>query len=131
MAEVKVHTGAETPSQSVVNAANQLVYVTDSRGRKLGLRQLPFLEEFRIIETLGPELSKNETYMKMVNPLLFLAEIDGELQPIPRTKLAIDALIQTAGREGYLAVWEGILKHFSGNVADLEEQIKNGDGTPV
>ena len=32
MAEVKVHDGGETPSQSVINDASKIEYVTDSRG---------------------------------------------------------------------------------------------------
>ncbi len=129
MPKVTVHT--ETPSEKVVKAANQLVYVTDSKGRKLGMRQLPFLEEFRIIEALGSELSSNTTYMGMLNPLLYLAEIDGEPISIPRNKLQAEVLIQRAGREGFLAVIEGITKHFAGDADSLEEKIKNGEGIPA
>src|ERR1019366_7216141 len=102
MAKVTVH--ADTPSQKVVKAANQMVHVTDSKGRVLGLRRLDFLEEFRIIEALGSELSANTTYMSMLNPLLYLAEIDGEPVSLPRNKIQAEALIQRAGREGFLAV---------------------------
>ena len=66
----------------------------------------------------------------MLNPLLYLAEIDGEPVAIPRTRLQVDALIQRAGREGFLAVVEGITKHFAAK-GSLEEKIKNGDGTPA
>ena len=75
-------------------------------GRKIGLRQPKFTDEFRIVEVLGPELSRNQTYMDMLNPLLFIAEIDGIVQPFPTTKIAVDSLITTAGREGFLAVTE-------------------------
>jgi GTP cyclohydrolase III len=120
-----------TPSEAAVEAANQLVYVTDSRGRKLGLRKPAFLEEFRIIEAAGPELAANTTYMSMLNPLLYLAEIDGAAVDIPRTKLKIEALIQWAGQEGFVAVIEGIGKYFGGDSENLKEKIKNGDGTPA
>lgn len=130
MAKVKVHPAGETPSQAVVNDANRIVHVTDSRGRKIGLRQPKFLDEFRIVEAVGPELSRNQTYMAMLNPLLFIAEIDGDVQPFPTTKIAVDSLINTAGREGFLAVIQGIAEHFGGVVGDADEQIKNVDGTP-
>ena len=123
--------GGDTPTEAAVKAANQLVYVTDSRGRKLGLRKPAFLEEFRIIEAAGPELAANTTYMSMLNPLLYLAEIDGVAVDIPRTKLKIEALIQWAGQEGFLAVVEGIGKHFGGEAENIKEKIKNGDGTPA
>jgi hypothetical protein len=129
MAKVTVHTDESKPSPQA-KSANQLVYVTDSKGRKLGLRELPFLEEFRIMEALGPELAKNTTYVGMINPLLYLAEIDGQPVHIPRSKVAIDALIQLAGREGFMAVMRGISEHFVVDEAALNEKIKNADGTP-
>jgi GTP cyclohydrolase III len=130
MAKVTIRHAGETPSDSIVKAANLLVYVTDKRGRKLGLRKVAFLEEFRIIEAAGPELSANTTYMSMLNPLLYLAEIDGVAVEVPRTKLQIEALIQWAGQEGVLAAVEGIGRHF-GDAGDVKEQIKNVDGIPA
>lgn len=126
MAKVKIHTDAATPSESVVKAATRLAHVTDARGRTLGLRRLDFLEEFRIVEALGAELSANTTYMAMLNPLLYLAEIDGEPVGVPRNKIQAEALIQRAGREGFLAVLKGIETHFAADAASLDEKIKNG-----
>jgi hypothetical protein len=129
MAKVTVHHEPKTPSQQVIKSANELIYVTDSKGRKLGLRRLDFLEEFRIMEAVGAELASNQTYMGMLNPLLFLAEIDGEPVEIPRNKRQIEALIQRAGREGFVAVFEGVVKHFSVDQKELEDKIKNVVGT--
>ena len=105
MTQVTMHD--DTPSQAIVKAANEMVYVTDSKNRILGLRRLNFLEEFRIVEALGSELSSNTTYMGMLNPLLYLAEIDGEPVGIPKSKMQAEALIQRAGREGFMAVIRG------------------------
>lgn len=131
MAKVKVHDGAETPSQAVVNDANRIVYVTDARGRKLGLRRPKFADEFRIVSVVGAEDAANQVYMGMLQPLLFIAEIDGDVQPFPTTKIAVESLINTAGREGFLAVLKALPEHFGGNAAEAEELIKNGDGTPA
>lgn len=131
MSKVKVHTGVETPSQKVVNDANCIVHVTDAKGRKIGLRQPQFADEFRIVAVVGAELAANQVYMGMLNPLLFIAEIDGVVQPFPTSKIAVDSLINTAGREGFLAALKGITEHFGGDAADLESQIKNVDGTPA
>lgn len=109
----------------------ELFYVNDSRGRKIGLRRPAFLEEFRILEAVGPELSANTTYMSMLNPLLFVAEIDGAPSEIPRTKRAVEALIQWAGQDGFLAVIKGIEEHFSQDTEKAKQKIKNSDGTPA
>jgi hypothetical protein len=130
MSKVKVHDGAETPSQKVVADANRIVEVTDSRGRKLKLRQPQFADEFRIVAVVGAELAANQVYMGMLNPLLFITEIDGIVQPFPTSKIAVDSLINTAGREGFIAAVQGITEHFGGDAGDLEAQIKNGEGTP-
>ena len=131
MAEVKVHAGAETPSQAVLADANRSVVVTDSRGRKLTLRQPKFADEFRIVAVVGAELAANQVYMGMLNPLLFIAEIDGMVQPFPSSKIAVDSLINTAGREGFLAAFKGIQEHFGGQLEGFEEHVKIGDGTPA
>ncbi len=131
MPKVTITQKGETPSEAVINAANKLVYVTDAKGRKLGLRKPAFLEEFRIIEAAGPELAANTTYMSMLNPLLYLAEIDDVAVEPPHNKRAIEALIQRAGQEGFLAVVEGIGAHFGSDPAAVENKIKNGDGTPA
>jgi hypothetical protein len=124
--KVTVHPApkSETPS------TNGMVYVTDAKGRKLGLRQIPFLEEFRIVEAVGPERAANQAYMGMLNPLLLIAEIDGEKIDVPRTHAQIEALIQRAGREGFMAAVDGMVKHFAQDQKALEEKIKNADGTP-
>ena len=105
-----------------------LHFVTDSKGRKIGLRRLEFIEEFRIVEVLG-KLAENTVYMQMVNPLLTVAQIDGDAIPVPRTKMQVDALIQRVGNDGYVAVLEGVVKFFAQDNKDIEERIKNAVGT--
>lgn len=132
MAKVTVHQdkAGDSPSESVVKAANQLVYVTDANGRKIGLRKLPFLEEVRIADTVGAARASNQAYMGMVNPLLYIAEINGERVEIPRTHQQVEALIARAGQEGFIAAALGIKEHFSESNPELERQIKNLVGTP-
>jgi hypothetical protein len=127
MAKVTVHQDGEKPE--AVKAG--LVYVTDSKGRKIGLKEPPFLAEFDIIDVVGPEKSKNQTYMGMLNPLLYIAEIDGEPVQFPTTMIQVRALIQKADRHGFMAALDGIQKHFASNDEALTEQIKNLSGTPA
>ena len=131
MPKVTVHHDKQedSPGGSVAKLASQLVYVKDSKGRKLGLRRLPFLEEFRIVETVGPERAANQVYMGMLNPILCIAEIDGEKIEVPRTHAQVEALINRAGEEGFAAAYEGVAKHFAVDQKDLENRIKNADGT--
>ena len=103
--------------------------MTDARGRKIGLRRLPFLEEVRIADTVGAARAANQAYMGMVNPLLYIAEIDGDQIPIPRTLMQVEALIQRADHEGFIAAALGIKDHFSESNPELEKQIKNLVGT--
>lgn len=131
MTKVTVHaTPAETPSQSVIKSANQLTHVTDAKGRTLGLRRVPFLEEFRIIEAVGAERAANQVYMSMLNPVLCIAEIDGEKIDIPRTHPQIEALIQRAGEEGFLAAFKWVASLANSGAGDFESKVKNGGGTP-
>ena len=128
MANVTVHTDVDKPEASASKAA--LVYVTDAKGRQIGLKEPPFLAEFDIIDVVGPEKSKNQTYMGMLNPLLYIAEIDGQAVQFPTTMIQVRALIQKADRHGFIAALEGIQKHFTQNDEALTEQIKNLSGTP-
>ena len=131
MPKVTIHKEPETPTKAAVKSAAQLVYVTDSTGRRLGLRRVPFLEEFRIVEAVGAERAANQAYMGMLQPLLFIAEIDGDQLDFPRTHAQIEALIQRAGHEGFVAAIEGMTEHFAADQKELESKIKNGPGTPA
>ena len=129
MTKVTVHT--EAKAKAAAKPESELVHVTDARGRKIGLKRLPFLEEFRIVEAVGPERAVNQAYMSMINPLLLIAEIDGDPLTTPRTHAQIEALIQRAGREGFAAAFDGMMKHFADDPKAMDEKIKNADGTPA
>jgi hypothetical protein len=128
MAKVNVHTEAKAKA---TKPDSEIVYVKDAKGRKLGLKRLPFLEEFRIVEAVGPERAINQAYMSMINPLLLIAEIDGDPISTPRTHAQIEALIQRAGREGFSAAFDGMMKHFADDPKELDQKIKNVDSTPA
>jgi hypothetical protein len=134
----KVTINHDAPSAAALKEAKKPVYVTDSKGRKLTLRKLPFLEEFRILEAVGPELSGNTVYMNMLNFLLLVGEIDGVTVEIPRSKREVEALIQRAGREAFQAITDALtdekdndVKRFFSADKDLETKIKNAEGTPA
>src|SRR4051812_13323044 len=103
MTRVKVHAEDAKQEPNAPKPANGIVYVTDAKGRKIGLKEPPFLAEFDIIDVVGPEKSKNQTYMGMLNPLLYIVEIDGEKVDFPKTPIQVRALIQLADRHGFIA----------------------------
>lgn len=99
------------PSEQIVQAANAEVNVTDERGRVIILKKPGVLTQFRLIEALG-ETSKNEVYMGMVLPLIFVKSIDGDAIFQPTSKREVEALIQRLDEDGIAAVLNGVQEHF-------------------
>lgn len=101
----------ETPSAQLVKKATAEVVVVDVRGRSITLKKPGVLAQFRLVEILG-DAAKNEVYMGMVLPLIFIAAIDGELVPQPVNKLQVEGLIQRLDEDGINAVMAGVQEHF-------------------
>lgn len=99
------------PSDQVIQQANAEVTVTDTRGRVFRLKKPGVLAQFRLIEALG-ETAKNEVYMGMVLPLIFVTAIDDDLVYQPRSKSEVEALIQQIDEDGIAAVMTGVQEHF-------------------
>ncbi|OJY23539.1 hypothetical protein [Pandoraea sp. 64-18] len=110
MAKLTVNTG--TPSDEVVRAAVAEHSVQDATGRTLLLRKPGILAQYRLIEALG-DSAKNEAYMGMVMPLLFVGAINGDAVPPLRTKSEVEALIQRLDDAGVEAVMLGVQAHFA------------------
>ncbi|MFN3886140.1 MAG: hypothetical protein ACK4MG_04205 [Aquabacterium sp.] len=101
----------QTPSAQLIAHAAQEGEVTDGLGRAIKLRKPGVLAQFRLIEAVG-DSAKNEVYMAMVMPLLFVASIDGEeVEPIVR-KSELEALINRLGDEGVTAVVSKVAETF-------------------
>lgn len=114
-----------TPSQEIIQQQNHEFVVTDKRGRKITLKKPSMLMQYKLVEILG-ESAKNDTYVAMVTPLLFVIDIDS--LPVHRVndKRQIDALIDRLDEEGIEAVMQGITTHFSDNrsVEEFKESVK-------
>lgn len=100
-----------TPSEEVVQKALFECTVTDAKGRVITLKKPGVLAQFRLIEALG-ETAKNEVYMGMVLPLIFIAAIDGDAVLTPTRKSEVEALIQRLDEPGITAVVSGVQEHF-------------------
>lgn len=123
MAEPKVT--LKKPSEQVVAQALQEIKITDSTGRNYVLRKPGVLAQFRLVEALG-DTAANQTYMRMVLPLLFVASIDDEQLLPPIKKPQVEALIQRLGDEGIEAVLKGVADNFGAPDPEADKAaIKN------
>lgn len=99
-----------TPSQEVL-APKLEIDVTDSRGRIIKLKKPGVLAQYRLIEILG-DSAKNEVYMGMVLPLIYVTSIDGDAVHQPASKPQVEALIQQLDEDGIAAVMVGVQENF-------------------
>ncbi len=114
---MQVAVNESAPSAQIIAKANAEAIVTDARGRTIKLKKPGVLAQYRLIEALG-DSAKNEVYMGMVLPLIFISEIDGDVVFQPNTKREVEALIQRLDEEG---IW---LVHKSGSLLKF-----HNDGT--
>lgn len=104
MAKVSVR----KPSDEIIEAANEITYVTDVRGRRFGLKKPSVLAQFRLVDLLGAETSKNEVYMAMVMPVTWVCSIeedgvDEDIHP-PCSRAELEALISRVDEPGIIAI---------------------------
>ena len=133
MAEVKIHSDAagETPSQSIVRAANQPATVSDAKGRKIGLKKLNPLDRLKLFEVIGPDNSRNEAYVGYAALAFLVSSIDGEPVARPANKIQLEALVQRLDDDGM----DAIAAHLAEQAKDQQDQedkaaLKNGLSTP-
>jgi LDH2 family malate/lactate/ureidoglycolate dehydrogenase len=121
----KVELKTPTPAEQAVAKAAAEHVITDGKGRSIKLKRPGVLAQFRLIEALG-DTSKNEVYMNMVLPLIFVVEIDGDAVFQPNTKREVEALIQRLDEEGVAAVVSGVQEHFGASNPEADKQtLKN------
>lgn len=113
------------PSVEVLNKSAQVFEVTDVRGRVIKLKKPATLAQYRIVEIMG-DSARNQTYMGMVLPLIYVVGIDDQALPQPRTKLEVESLITRLDDDGIEAVMNGVTANFgTSSAAADKEAIKN------
>jgi hypothetical protein len=100
-----------TPSEQILSSAAEAVTIRDSKGRTISLKKPGILAQYRIVEVAG-ESAKNEIYMRMIMPLIYVTELDGEPVAQPKNKLQLEALIQRLDDHGVDAVMNGVLENY-------------------
>jgi hypothetical protein len=101
----------DTPSEQVRALAEE-VTVTDSDGKRIGLKKPGVLAQFRMVKAMGADAS-NEIYAQMVMPLIFVTSIDDEPVLMPQNTLQIEALIARLDNSGIEAVMTGVRDNFA------------------
>ena len=113
-----------TPTEQLVKASTAEFTLSDSKGRSIVLKKPGVLAQYRLIEILG-DSAKNEVYMGMVLPLIYVSAIDGAQVMQPSTKREIEALISRLDEEGIAAVMNGVQEHFGSSDPEKDkEQLK-------
>jgi hypothetical protein len=78
--------------------------VTDTEGRRIGLRQMTALDKLRLFKAAGPALSRNEPWLGMALLACHVCEIDGVPIPAPADERGIEALVARLGDAGLAAI---------------------------
>jgi len=100
-----------TPTQEILAKASEESSVVDSTGRTIKIKKPGVLAQFRLIEALG-ESAQNQTYMRMVLPLIYVTAIDELAVHQPRSKMQVEALIQQLDEAGVEAVMNHVQEIF-------------------
>lgn len=101
-----------TPSEKVVASAAQSVEVVDSLGRRILVKRPLLSDQLDVMVVVGPEASKNDMYMAMMNVLLHVQSIDDDPVLPLTSKKAIDEMVNKLGNEGVEAVTTAISENF-------------------
>ena len=101
----------DSPTAQALAKAAASVTVTDALGRTITLKRPGVLAQYRLIEALG-DTAKNEVYVGMALPLIYVSAIDGELTVQIARKSEVEALIQRLGEEGISAVMDAVRANF-------------------
>lgn len=99
----------ETPSEEIIKSANQVIDVTDARGRIIKVKRVGILRKLGLYEILG-ELANNALYLAHVMPLLAIVSIDGVNAPALASKLEMEAYLSQVEEDGLRAVMHGLVQ---------------------
>jgi len=110
------------PSEEIIKAANEVEFVP-AGDISIGMKKPGVLRQFQIVEVVG-ESAKNNVYMAMINPILWVVSVDGDDIPPIGSKLELESLISRLGEEGVYAVMQHVMK-VDKQSAGKVESIKN------
>lgn len=94
-------------------------------GMRLKIRKPRNVAQLRLISLVGAEDAKNQVYMSLVSPLLWIESIDDEPVGMLVSKRELEALFERVGDEGLTAIVEHIAKTIQTDPKALEIEAKN------
>lgn len=120
----KVTNVQSSASEEILSQSKNEIEVIDETGRKINLKKPGILAEFKLVKMLG-DTAKNEVYMNMVLPLMYVSSIDG-LPVALNSEKELEALIQRLDHHGIKAVVEAVMTNFANhaNTDELRKEIK-------
>ena len=105
-------TDGQTPSQQIIQDANRVVEVKDTKGRVFGIKRLDMSSEIRIAKAISAENAAKDRYMALVNLAACVVSIDGEPVSMCRNEIQFEAILERLGSDGFTAVAQGMRDHF-------------------
>jgi hypothetical protein len=112
-------TASAVPAPSkAAQAADGIHYVDDSKGRKLGIKRLDPLSQFKITCAVGAEIANNSAALNYAYMACCVASVDDDPLPRPATLGQVEARMSMLGNEGFAAIGEAIA---SMSAAETEE----------
>ena len=115
---------APTVSQRILADGNRIEYETDKRGRRIGVKQLEFIDIHRLAKVIGGETAGNPVAYAQVLGAASVVEIDGDPIPKPGTNLQVEALMTRLGLAGIEAASQA-LSRFGVQDEESAAEIKN------
>lgn len=96
-----------------------------ANGMRMKIRKPRNVAQLRLISLVGAEDAKNQVYMSLVSPLLWIESIDDEPVGMLVSKRELEALFERVGDEGLTAIVEHIAKMIPHDSKVLEVEAKN------
>ena len=124
--KVTLKDAAKPAAAAAVEIAKDVL--TLSTGRTIKLATPPILAQYDLVAALG-DLAENSTYLRMVTPLLHVAEIDGETVDAPSKLSQVRALIQRLGEEGISAIVGELNRRTETALAEIERSEESRKAT--
>lgn len=94
-------------------------------GMRLKIRKPRNVAQLRLVSIVGAEDAKNQVYMSLVGPLLWIESIDDEPIGMLVSKRELEALFERVGDDGLTAILEHIGKELAPDRDALESEAKN------
>lgn len=116
---------SSAPSAQLIRAAASEATVVAENGLTIKLKKPGILAQFRLVKILG-DSAKNQVYMSMVLPLIYVVDIDGEPVFQPKSEREVEALIVRLDDAGVEAVMKGVQETFGTADPDSDkDELKN------